>query len=91
MKGMSAKTIWRSFYSANNYSMPKDFPQPDCPIQYWYGEDEKKARGWDIAYIQKTFPKAEFIEHKGQDHAEYFTLHPEEFCRELTAFIQRKQ
>ncbi|ORX65887.1 hydrolase, alpha/beta fold family [Anaeromyces robustus] len=88
LNSMSSKTIWRGFYSTNNYSMPKEIPQPNCPIQYWYGEEEKKAREWDIEYIKKIFPKTVFVENKGQNHAEYFTLYPEEFCKKLKEFIE---
>jgi len=49
LKNMSAKTIWRAFWSTNNYSMPKIIHQPATPINYWYGENEKKARKLDIA------------------------------------------
>lgn len=42
LASLSSKTIWRSFYSCNNYSMPKDISQPNCPIQYWYGNKEKE-------------------------------------------------
>lgn len=42
LRGMNAKTIWRSFYSSNNYSMPRKIEQPSCRIQYWYGSEEKK-------------------------------------------------
>ena len=88
LRNMSAKTIWNGFYSANNYSMPDTIHKPDCPVQYWYGEQEKKARKWDIAYIRKNFPDTFFVENKGQDHAEFFTLHPEEFCEKLKVFIR---
>lgn len=88
MNGMSAKTIWRSFYSCNNYSMPDPVPQINSRIAYWYGADEKKARKWDIEYIRKAFPTAQIIENTGMDHAEFFTLHPKEFCEKLTAWIR---
>lgn len=84
---LSARTIWRSFYSCNNYSMPDPIPPAGCPMQYWYGAEEKRARAWDIAYIQKAFPKIELVENQGMGHAEYFTLHPVEFCGQLTAFF----
>ena len=87
LSSMSAKTIWRGFYSCNNYSMPSPVPLPACPVQYWYGEQEKKARKADIAYIRKVFPAAELVENPGQDHAEFFTLHPDLFCEQLSAFI----
>ena len=87
LSSMSARTIWRGFYSCNNYAMPSPVPRPACPVQYWYGEQEKKARKNDIAYIRTVFPETAFIENKGQDHAEFFTLHPAEFCDRLTGFI----
>lgn len=88
MRGMSAKTIWRSFYSCNNYSMPAPVPPVDCRVAYWYGSDEKKARKWDVAYIRTAFPHALIVENAGMDHAEFFTLHPKEFCEKLTAWIR---
>lgn len=54
MHSMSARTIWRSFYSCNNYSMPKPVPPVRCRIAYWYGSDEKPSRKWDIAYVRKN-------------------------------------
>lgn len=54
---ISAKTIWRTFDSWNNYSMPGSV-QTDCEkIEYWFAESEAKARKWDIAYIKKSFPR----------------------------------
>ena len=91
MENMSAKTIWRSFYSCNNYAMPNPVPPVDCRIEYWYGVEEKRARKWDIEYIRKTFPDARFVENAGQGHAEFFTLHPVEFCHRLTAFMGEKR
>ena len=87
--GMSARSLWRGFYSANNYRMPSPVPPCPCPVQYWYGSGEKKARAWDIAYIRRAFPQAQFVENSGQDHAEFFTLHPEAFCGQLEGFIDR--
>ncbi|KAG4090089.1 hydrolase, alpha/beta fold family [Neocallimastix lanati (nom. inval.)] len=88
LNGMSSKTIWNAFYSTNNYSLPKEIPEPTCKIQYWYGEEEKKERNWDIDFIKKIYPKTVFVENKGQNHAEFFTLHPEEFCKQLREFIE---
>ncbi|OUM60161.1 hypothetical protein PIROE2DRAFT_14152 [Piromyces sp. E2] len=88
LKGMSSKTIWKAFYSTNNYSMPKEIPEPTCKIQYWYGDEEKKERNWDIDFVKKVYPKTVFVENKGQHHAEFFSLHPEEFCKQLKEFIE---
>lgn len=88
LASLSGKTIWRSFYSCNNYSMPKVIPQPNCPIQYWYGNEEKKARKADITYIKKAFPKIELVENQGMGHGEFFTLHPKDFCNQLISYIE---
>lgn len=88
MHSMSARTIWRSCYSCNNYSMPKPVPPVRCRIAYWYGSDEKRSRKWDIAYVRKTFPHALVVENAGMGHAEFFTLHPREFCEKLIAWIR---
>ncbi|WP_329886477.1 hypothetical protein [Pseudoramibacter faecis] len=42
LRFMSAKTIWRTFESCNNYDMPKKI-QTSCErIEYWYSKAEKK-------------------------------------------------
>lgn len=87
LHSMSAKTIWRGFYSCNNYSMPDGIVETDCIVYYWYGEQEKKARKSDIEYIGSKFRNVRFVENKGQDHAEFFTLHPKEFCSALKMTI----
>ena len=87
--GMSARTVWRGFYSTNNYSMPSQPVRTDAHVEYWYGEDERKARDWDIEYVRRMFPGTVFKENKGQDHAEFFTLHPAEFCKSLKTVIER--
>ena len=89
LKSMSARTIWRGFYSTNNYDMPLYPVRTGAHIEYWYGEAEKTARKWDIEYVRNMFPGAVFKENKGQDHAEFFTLHPKEFCQELLHTINR--
>ena len=40
----SSRTIYNVFWSANNYSMPDPIPHVETKIEYWYGEEEKKAR-----------------------------------------------
>ena len=91
MNLMSARTILRSFYSANNYSMPRYF-RVNCPaVEYWYGEEEKKERAWDLKYIRYAFPAARIVENPGLSHAEYFSLHPEAFCAQLEQVIQNAE
>lgn len=48
LKRLSAKTIWRTFESCNNYDMPGDI-RTDCRhIEYWYAKTEEKDRKWDV-------------------------------------------
>ena len=80
---MSARTVWRGFYSTNNYNMPARLISTDTHIEYWYGEAEKSARKWDIEYVSKMLPLVILRENEGRDHAEFFTLHPKEFCADM--------
>jgi pimeloyl-ACP methyl ester carboxylesterase len=89
LRSMSARTIWRGFYSTNNYNMPTHPVLTGIHIEYWYGEDEKSARKWDIEYVRNMFPEVVFRENKGQDHAETFTLHPKEFCESIRSAIKK--
>ena len=91
MNLMSARTILRSFYSANNYSMPRCFRTNCRAIEYWYGEEEKKERAWDLKYIRYAFPAARIVENPGLSHAEYFSLHPEAFFAQLEQVIQNAE
>lgn len=83
LKMMSAKTIWRTFASCNNYSMPKSF-QTNCDkIQYWFADVEEKARRWDIAYIRKKLPKTEFKRFTGIGHGGIAIRRPEQLALEI--------
>ena len=55
--------------------------------EYWYGEDEEPARKWDIEYVKEKFANVTFRGNSGQDHAEFFTLHPEDFCIALKGAV----
>ena len=83
LKSMSRKTIWRCFYSANNYKLNLPLKKPAGRVIYWYGSEEKKDRAWDIRYMQKHLPWAERMENEGVGHAEFFTLYPERFTEKM--------
>ncbi len=84
---MSPKTIWRTFVSCDNYSMPERIPEFSGVFQYWYGEKEKKNRKADIRYVQKRFPYAEIIEMKGRGHASMASLYPREMAERFQALL----
>jgi pimeloyl-ACP methyl ester carboxylesterase len=89
LRHMSSKTVWRVFESCNNYSMPIPIPEIQTGIEYWYGEKEKKARAWDIAYVKKNFPAAQFREIPGADHGEYCMIRQRAFADDVTALAQK--
>ena len=81
LKMISYKTIWRTFDSCNNYSMPI-IVREVCPnIEYWVAEEEVKDRKTDIAYIKKVFPKTRFRLIKNVGHGGLAPFKPEKFAR----------
>lgn len=83
----SPRTIYNVFWSTNNYAMPDPVPPVATKIEYWYGEEEKKARRDDLAYTQRAFPQTVPREYKGLAHAELVLMFPERFYREVTRFL----
>ncbi|MBQ9562283.1 MAG: alpha/beta hydrolase [Lachnospiraceae bacterium] len=83
LKFISARTIWRTFDSCNNYEMPEEI-RTDCPwIEYWYARTEEKARRWDIRYIRKHFPGAVFRVFEDFGHGGLAVLKPELLASEI--------
>lgn len=82
----SSKTIYRVFWSTNNYSMPDPVPAVDAKVEYWYGEEERKARKNNLAYVRKAFPQTVSREFKGLAHAELVLMFPERFYQEVIRF-----
>ena len=81
LKMISAKTIWRTFESCNNYSMPKDV-QTDCKhIEYWVADKEVKDRKPDIARIKEYFPHTVFRKVSDVGHGGLAPFNPERFVR----------
>lgn len=87
LKFVSAKTIWRTFESCNNYDMPKEI-NTDCRhLEYWYAKTEEKARKWDIRYIKRHFPKTEFRVFREIGHGGLAALKPELLASEICRVI----
>ena len=83
LKHISAKTIWRTFESCNNYSMP-DPVATDCThIEYWYAKAEEKDRKADIAYIRKHLPQTVFKVFEDVGHGGLAALKQELLTSEL--------
>jgi len=91
MRRMSAKTVWRTFDSCNNYTMPDPIPAVSANCRYWYAEKEKKARKLDIAYIKQNFPGFVFREIPGMEHGEYCMMQPRRFAEDIVRFAARPE
>lgn len=68
--------------------MPELLPKVDTVIEYWYGEDEKKARKNNLAYTVKAYPQTVPKEFSGLAHAELVLMYPERFCEEVLRFLE---
>lgn len=77
---ISYKTIWRTFESCNNYTMPQPVPPLCGALQYWYGDKEEKDRAWDIRYVKANFPAATFTKFDGMGHGSLATLYPQKLA-----------
>ena len=83
LKHISAKTVWRTFESCNNYDMPEEI-RTDCPhIEYWYARTEERARKWDIAYIRKHMPGTVFRVFEEIGHGGLAVLKPALLAAEI--------
>ena len=87
LKMISAKTIWRTFDSCNNYSMPDPVRTGCRNVEYWVTEKEQNARKQDIAYVKKNLPQTVFRHFRDVGHGGMAVLHPERFSGELEKLI----
>ncbi len=84
---MSAKTIWRTFESCNNYSMP-DSIQTDCQkIEYWYAQAEAGERKSDIKYMRDRIPGVVFRKFDDLGHGGLAAKKPELFASEIDRVV----
>lgn len=77
LKMVSTKTIWNTFDSCNNYSMPEPLEVNCERIIYSYAKEEERARKWDISYMKKKFPDTVFEKYEGVGHGGLAVLKPE--------------
>ena len=89
----SPRTIYRVFWTTDNYSMPDPVPRVDTGIEYWYGEEEKREREkeHDIEIVCRTFPQTVLREFRGMAHAELVLMYPERFAAEVNRFLEEKE
>jgi pimeloyl-ACP methyl ester carboxylesterase len=89
LKLMSYRTIWRTFDSTNNFSMPAHV-ETECPcIEYWFADVEQKARKWDMDYIRKIFPTTRFVRFKNVGHGGLAPFHPDKLVKGIRMLCER--
>ena len=86
----SSKTIWCVFWGTNNYAMPDPVTKVKTRIEYWYGEEERRARKNNLAYAMRAYPQTVPREFKGLAHAELVMMFPERFYEEVTRFLREE-
>ncbi len=77
------RTLWNTFDSCNNYHMAKRPMHFPGKVHYWYAEKERKARSWDLKYMEKFVPDTVFRSFDGMDHGDMALFYPEQMAREL--------
>ena len=70
--------------------MPDPVPKVNTRIEYWWGEEERRARKNDLAYTRRVYPQTVPKEFPGLAHAELVLMFPERFYREVTRFLSEK-
>lgn len=88
---ISLKTIWRTFYSTNNYDMPRPVPETNTNIEYWFADVEEKSRKLDIQYIKQNFPKTRFVKTAGVGHGGLAPFHPQKMADMLEELLDNGQ
>lgn len=88
LKMISAKTIWRTFESCNNYQMPEEINSNCKHIEYWAAEKEMKDRTADVAYIKRVFPHTIFRKVKNMGHGGLAPFNPQLFVRGIERAIK---
>ncbi|MDO4753468.1 MAG: alpha/beta hydrolase [Bacillota bacterium] len=94
LRMMSARTIWRTFESCNNYAMPNPVRTNCREIEYLYAATEEKARKKDLAYVREHFPHARFRKMENIGHGGLAVRKPEilaECIERMLAFPDQSQ
>ena len=89
LRMMSFRTIWRTFESCNNYTMPEPVHTNCGKIEYWFAEPEMKDRKWDIDYVKNHFPQARFRRFSNVGHGGLAPLQPERLVRNLERIMMK--
>ena len=85
----SAKTIWRTFESCNNYSLPEKLDTKCEKIEYWYAEAEEKERKWDMEFVKNNMPQTVFRRFENIGHGGLAALKPQLLVTSLEELMKK--
>ena len=88
---ISAKTIWNTFDSCNNYAMPAPGQIRCGQLEYWCTEKEKKERKADIAWMKQYLPQTRFRIFENIGHGGLTLLAPDLCAREIRRVISENR
>ncbi|MDO5721127.1 MAG: alpha/beta fold hydrolase [Actinomycetaceae bacterium] len=84
---MSARTIWRTFESCNNYTLPPRLPHSVGYVEYWYGDREARARRSDIRYLKQVCAQAKIIRIQDRGHCATATFFPQQMAARIRKLV----
>lgn len=87
-RSYSARTLYNTVWSTNNYALPHPAPAVVTRIEYWYGAGEERARRGDIRYLRSYRPEVRFVRIDGQGHGTLLMVHPREWHERFRAFLE---
>lgn len=88
---VSSRTVWRTFDSTNNYSMPEKVDSDCRNIEYWFTDIEEKDRDWDIRNFRRFFPQTRFLRFTDVGHGGLAPYHPERFVKALEKAMRKAE
>lgn len=88
---LSARTIWRTFDSCNNYALPGKYRNDHTRTEYWYSAAEEKERKWDIDFIKKQMPGTVFRRFDQLGHGGLAVLKPELLVRQFKQVMEGEE
>lgn len=82
MLNLSARSLFREFYSCFTFTMPEDVSQIQTRVGIWYGEKEVEKHE-NVQYLLTRFSNATAKMLGGYSHAEYWLKDVDGYLRDL--------
>lgn len=90
MLNLSARSLFREFYSCFTFTLPEDTSRVQTRIGLWYGEKETEKME-NAQYLVTRFPKAAVKVFNGYSHAEYWLKDVDGYLRDIADFTNEME